>query len=70
MNECLFCKLTNWLLSLDWNFLFPYFLIFFFCVVLSFGVGIIVGCKDYEDLYNRWESEKMSRESLERKLGL
>ena len=70
MNECLFCRLTDWLLSLDWRFLLPYIGFCAFVLVLGFGSGYILGCKDYDEIYDRWYKEKECREHLERDMGL
>lgn len=70
MNKCLFCELTNWLSSLDWDYFFPIFLIFCFLVLLFFVAGLVIGDKDYEELYDRWQSEKELRESLEQDMKL
>ena len=70
MNECLFCRLTNWIVSLNWNFLFPYFLVLFFVLLISFGIGYTVGLKDYDAIWDKWQIEKNCRERLEKELDL
>lgn len=70
MNECLFCKLTNWLLSLDWSFLLPYFLVLLFSCFLSFCFGLLIFEMDYDEIYDRWRKEEEYRRKLESEMGL